>query len=127
MTEFPCLEKLNRYPSLIPEEKDFKRIRDIIKKSKGNRDKIISLAITMAKRIEDIHKSARRAIAADIIAREILSELEFDIFLALINSIKLFLNRIPHNSDIKYFIKDNYKFCSIEDSINETSTTTLII
>lgn len=52
----------------IIEEKDRTRLKDIVKKSKGNREKIISLSTTMAIRIGKIDKAIARAIAADELA-----------------------------------------------------------
>jgi len=47
------------------DEKDHKRIEDIVKKAGGDRDKEISLATTMAKVITDKNKAERRAEAAE--------------------------------------------------------------
>jgi hypothetical protein len=47
-----------------PEEKDYKRLEDIVTKSKGSEDKILQLCRQMAKSIKDDLKAKRRAEAA---------------------------------------------------------------
>jgi hypothetical protein len=47
-----------------PEEKDYKRMEDIITKSKGDEEKMLQLCRQMAKSIKDHLKAVRRAEAA---------------------------------------------------------------
>jgi hypothetical protein len=49
----------------VAEEKDLMRIRDIITKSKGNKEKELQLSRNMAKSITDPSKASRRSDAAD--------------------------------------------------------------
>jgi len=51
--------------AINPEPKDLKRLDDIKSKSKGNIDKAVQLATTMANKITDRDKCARRLTAAD--------------------------------------------------------------
>lgn len=65
------LAKLNKLKSKYPkikwetaEAKDYRRIRDLVSKSKGNPEKERIYARNMAKAITDSHKAYRRYLAA---------------------------------------------------------------
>ena len=57
-------------------EKNYKRVKDIISKSGGSREKQISLAYTQANLIKDEFKAINRS----IVAREIGNEDIFEVF-----------------------------------------------
>ncbi len=57
-------------------QKNYTRVRDIIKKSEGNKEKEISLASRQANLIKDEHKAINRAMAA----KSLNNEEVFDVF-----------------------------------------------
>lgn len=58
-------------------DKNYNRIRDIVSKSAGDKDKEIKLSETQANRIFDEHKAINRAIAAKEMGHENIFEVFF--------------------------------------------------
>lgn len=58
-------------------QKNFKRVKDIVTKSAGNEDKVISLSKTQANLIRDEHKAINRAMAAKELGQEAIFEVFF--------------------------------------------------
>lgn len=59
-----CIAKLKDIKGINPGDKDFKRMKDIVTKSKGDGEKIIQLVMNMAKAIDGSDKARRRGEAA---------------------------------------------------------------
>ena len=123
----PRPTKRSDFSSTQPDEKDIMRIRDMIKKAGSNPNKIVALTETMAGRITDKYKALRRAIAADIIAREALADLELELFISLIKASDIFKYKARHIGNIN--VDEYHKFCSADDadSNNKDSVNDLII
>jgi hypothetical protein len=64
-----------------PEEKDYKRLEDIVTKSKGSEDKMLQLCRNMAKSIKDALKAKRRAEAAKEILPPSIALKAYQIFM----------------------------------------------
>lgn len=66
--------------SVHPDEKDAKRIEDIVKKADGDNKKILGLCERMAKSIKDEDKAKRRAEAAKVILPKAIASKAYRIF-----------------------------------------------
>lgn len=106
---------------LLPYTKDVEMIRKILMMTNTKEEIIYSLDNILtnllnsnfSNRANNHYELGRLAIAMDVIAKEYLAELEFDIFIGLVEASKKFLVNCEHYS----LLHDNYTFCSRE-SIN---------
>lgn len=62
------------------DEKDVKRILDIITKADGDNDKILNLCLRMAGSIKEVAKAQRRAVAAKELLPKAVAKKAYDIF-----------------------------------------------